>query len=93
VEGEICELALKPVAAVALAEVEAGLEISNGLVWPEPVDCEEDDTDEVSDLMASRATDAAPRANSMAELQTNAAYRGPSFHADRSANTVPARKS
>jgi hypothetical protein len=71
VAGEICEGALNPDAWLELAEVGAGLDISNGSVelWPKPVDCDEDDADEVSDLMASTAAEAAPKANSMAELR------------------------
>jgi hypothetical protein len=54
-------------AGVELAEEESLPEMSNG-DWPKPpAGCAE--LDEVSDLMASSADDAAPRANSMAELR------------------------
>jgi hypothetical protein len=61
--------------------------------WLNPVDCDDDEADEVSDWMASSAVDAAPRASSMAKLRTNAATRG--FHLEnlKRANAVPSRKS
>src|SRR6266404_5264023 len=73
VAGDICEpppgmQAELPEAA--FPEVEAVPDKSNGLVesWVTPVDCEDDDFDEVSDLRASNTDDAAPRASSMTEL-------------------------
>jgi hypothetical protein len=37
--------------------------------WLKPVDCVADEPDEVSDLMALSAVEAAPRANSMVKLR------------------------
>jgi hypothetical protein len=44
---------------------------SNGLLasWLRPVDCADDDFDDVSALRASMADDAAPKARNMAKLQ------------------------
>jgi hypothetical protein len=64
VAGDICESALNPEAGAEL--VEAGLAILNGSTALKPLDCGEDAPDEVSELTASRAAVAAPRANSMA---------------------------
>jgi hypothetical protein len=60
-----------PVPSVGLTEVEALAEAAKGSVEAalKPVDWADDVFDEVSDLIASIAVDAAPRANSMAELQ------------------------
>jgi hypothetical protein len=71
VAGESWEKPLLPVAGVELAEVVAVLATSNGFVEAEskPVAGGVDDFDEVSDWSASNAVDAAPRANSMGELQ------------------------
>jgi len=68
VAGDSCELALNPEAGAELVEAEAGLAISNGSTALKPVDGEldEDALDEVSELTASSAAVAAPRANSMA---------------------------
>jgi hypothetical protein len=54
-----------------LAEVEALLEGSNGLLapWPKPVDCVDEDFDESSPCRASMADDAAPMAGNMAKLR------------------------
>src|SRR5216683_396663 len=60
-------------AGAGLAEVEVLLEASNGFVelWVKPVACGDDDFAFVwiSDLKASIADDAAPRASSIAELR------------------------
>ena len=64
VAGDICEPALNPEAGAEL--VEAGLAILNGSTALKPLDCGEDAPDEVSELTASSAAVAAPRANSMA---------------------------
>jgi hypothetical protein len=69
VAGDICEAALNPEAGAELAE--AGLAIWNGSIALKPVDggedeLDEDPLDEVSELTASSAAVAAPRANSMA---------------------------
>ena len=71
VAGDSCELALNPEAGAELVEAEAGLAISNGSTALKPVDggedeLDEDALDEVSELTASSAAVAAPRANSMA---------------------------
>jgi hypothetical protein len=54
-----------------LADVEVVPERSNGFAASgvTPVVCEDDDFDEVSDLRASSADDAAPRASSMTGLR------------------------
>jgi len=64
----------------AFPEVEAVPDKSNGLVesWVTPVDCEDDDFDEVSDFRASSADDAAPRASSMTGLRQTP--RSAAFH-------------
>jgi hypothetical protein len=41
----------------------------SAVAWLKPVDCDDDEADEVNDWMASSADDAAPRANSMAKLR------------------------
>ena len=64
VAGDICEPALNPEAGAEL--VEAGLAILNGSTGLKTLDCGEDAPDEVSELTASSAAVAAPRANSMA---------------------------
>ena len=69
VAGDICEPAPDPEAGAEL--VEAGLAILNGSTALKPLDCgedapDEDALDEVSELTASSAAVAAPRANSMA---------------------------
>jgi hypothetical protein len=64
VAGDICEPALNPEAGAEL--VEAGLAILNGSTALKLLDCGEDAPDEVSELTASSAAVAAPRANSMA---------------------------
>ncbi len=80
--GEICVDTLDVVASVGLAEAATVLETSNGFDEDELalVDDEEevddDEPDEVSELMASMAADAAPRANNMAETPTNAVAGG-----------------
>src|SRR6266436_10061922 len=53
------------------ADAEVVPERSNGFAasWVTPVDCEDDDFDEVSDFRASSADDAAPRASSMTGLR------------------------
>ncbi len=44
--------------------------------WLRPVDCADDDFDDVSALRASIADDAAPKARNMAKLQQRRAGRG-----------------
>jgi hypothetical protein len=79
VAGEICGHPPGAEAGAGLAEVEGLLEISNGFVALKPVDCEEDEFDDVSDLRASSADDAAPRASNMERTPTDAACRGSNF--------------
>jgi hypothetical protein len=71
VAGDICENPVDPAAAAGLPEAGAPAERPNrsAEAWLKPVDCVGDEADEVNDWMASSALDAAPRANSMAELQ------------------------
>jgi hypothetical protein len=71
VAGDICEPPPETGAGGELGPAEVALEKSNGLVESLlPVDCDEDDFDEVSDLSASSADDAALRASSMARTPT-----------------------
>jgi hypothetical protein len=68
VAGDICEPPpLNPVAGAELPEGEVPPARPNGSaeLWPKPVDAGEDDFEEVSDLKASIAVYAAPRANNM----------------------------
>ena len=71
VAGDIGEPEPKPETGAELVDAEAGLAISNGSTALKPVDggedeLDEDALDEVSELTASSAAVAAPRANSMA---------------------------
>ena len=71
VAGDIGEPEPKPDTGAELVDAEAGLAISNGSTALKPVDggedeFDEDAPDEVSELTASSAAVAAPRANSMA---------------------------
>ncbi|MGT2501331.1 hypothetical protein ACVOMS_11800 [Bradyrhizobium guangxiense] len=70
------------------------LSIANGLVAPcaAPVLCvEEDDFEFVSDWIASRALDTAPRANNIAQLQPMRHAAANVLQA-RAASVVPAQK-
>src|SRR5207244_3505136 len=73
VSGEICGQPLPPEPPLVFELVEADVpaEKSNRPVvsWLAPVGWVDDDFDDVSALRASRADDAAPRANNMAVLQ------------------------
>jgi hypothetical protein len=74
VAGDICEPAPAPEAGAELGDVETGLAISNGSTALKPVDgfddaLDEDAPDDVSELTASSAVAAAPRANNMAKLR------------------------
>jgi hypothetical protein len=74
VAGDTCEPALNPEAGAELVDAVTGLAIWNGSTALKPVDCgedalDEDALDEVSELIASSAVAAAPRANSMAKLR------------------------
>src|SRR5882762_967154 len=62
------------------ADADVVPERSNGFAasWVTPVDCEDDDFDEVSDFRASSADDAAPRASSMTGLRQTP--RSAAFH-------------
>jgi hypothetical protein len=73
VAGDICEPAPNPETAEPV-EAGAGLAISNGSTALKPVDCgadefDEVELDEVSELTASSAAAAAPRANSMVKFR------------------------
>ncbi len=89
VAGDICENPVDPEAAAELPEAEAPPERPNrsAEAWLKPVDCA-DAFDEVSDLRASTAADAAPRASNMAELR-QAPQSAAAFDQDRSASPVP----
>ena len=65
VAGDICEPLPDPGTAVEPVEAEAPADKSNGLAGG----CGDVDFVEVSDLSASSAAEAAPRASSMTELQ------------------------
>ncbi len=69
----------KPVTAVEPPDGTAELSDALAGAGPKPIGCDVDGLvdvlDEVSDLMASSAADAAPRANSMAELQQDRPMR------------------
>jgi hypothetical protein len=74
VAGDIGEPAPNPEAGVELVDAETGLAISNGSTALKPVDgfedaFDEDAPDDVSELTASSAVAAAPRANNMAKLR------------------------
>jgi hypothetical protein len=70
VAGDSCEAAPDH-GGVELAEAGLLAEKSKGLaeLRLKPVDCRDEDFDEVSDCSASSADDTAPRASSMAELR------------------------
>jgi hypothetical protein len=71
VAGDSCEAAPDHGSGVELAEAGLLAEKSKGLaeLWLKPVDCGDEDFDEVTDCSASNADDTAPRASSMAELR------------------------
>jgi hypothetical protein len=75
VAGDICEAPLNPVVAVELAEAGVLLGIWNGFS-PDPLDWVEEEPDEVSELMAFSADDAAPRANNIGRTPAIAATGG-----------------
>src|ERR1700676_1905798 len=69
VVGDTCGPAPNP--GIAVEPPEGGAETSNGSpeAGPKPIGCDDDGLDEVSDLMASTAADAAPKASSITELR------------------------
>jgi hypothetical protein len=71
VAGDIGEKPVVPDGAVELPDAAAPPERPNtsAVAWLKPVDRVDDEVKEVNDWMASSATDAAPRANSMAKLR------------------------
>ncbi len=71
VAGDICDFPPGQGGGVELPEAGPLPEKSKGFVelCPKPVDCGEDDFDDVSDCSASNADDTAPRASSMANLR------------------------
>jgi len=69
VAGEICEPPPPPPAFV-LDEAEELEKESNRLAGLVPLDCEDDDFEEVSDFRASIAEEAAPRASNMTRTPT-----------------------
>ena len=71
VAGDSCENPLEPEAGLEFPEGAVPAGRSNGFVgvWLKPVDCGEDDFDDVSDWRASNADDTAPRASSMTKLR------------------------
>src|ERR1019366_4155903 len=83
VAGDICENPVDPAVAAELPEAGAPLARPNrsAEAWLKPVDCVGDEADEVNDWMASSALDAAPRANSMAELQQTPQSAAPTLRA------------
>jgi hypothetical protein len=75
VAGDICAAPVNPVVAAELVEAEVLLGIWNGFS-PEPLEGLDDEFDEVSELMAFSADDAAPRANNIGRTPTIAATGG-----------------
>jgi hypothetical protein len=76
--GDICVKPLPPVPVVEPVEAWVLLpDKSNGLeaAWVKPVDVVDDDFDDVSDLRASIAADAAPKAGNMTELRQHRTTR------------------
>jgi hypothetical protein len=95
VAGDICENPVVPEGAAELPDVEVPPDRPNmsAVAWLKPVDCDDEEADEVNDWMASSAVDAAPRANSMAELRQMPQRAAFTLENPRSANAVPSRKS
>jgi hypothetical protein len=94
VAGESCAKPVVPEeAGVELLDPELLPESPNRSeeAWLKPVDCVDDEPDEVSDLMAFSADEAAPRANSMVKLRQVPHRAAHTFH-PTSANAVPSRK-
>jgi hypothetical protein len=75
--GEICVKPLPPVVVLVALEAWVLAEVSNGLeaACVKPVDVVDDDFEEVSDLRASIAADAAPKAGNMTELRQHRTTR------------------
>jgi hypothetical protein len=94
VAGDSCENPVDPEAAAELPEAGAPPERPNrsAEAWLKPVDCVDDEADEVNDWIASSALDAAPRANSMAELRQVPQSAASPSESKQSASPVPARK-
>jgi hypothetical protein len=95
VAGDTCEAELNPAVGLELVDVVLELEISNASapLPKKPLDFDDDDdADEASDWMASRAVDAAPKANSMAELPLAPPERLILPTPIQSANTMPMQK-
>jgi hypothetical protein len=71
VAGDIGEKPVVPDGAADFPDAAAPAERPNrsAVAWLKPVDWLEDEVEEVNDWIASRAVDAAPRANSMAKLR------------------------
>ena len=85
VAGDICEPPPEPKGGGGgAADAEALPDRSNGFATSgvTPVFCEDDDFDEVNDLRASSADDAAPRANSMTGLRQSPRSAAFQFHID-----------
>jgi hypothetical protein len=71
VDGDIWAPPLNPGTGAELSEAEAPPEGANrsAEAWLKPVDCADDELEEVSEWMASSAADAAPKPISMTELR------------------------
>jgi hypothetical protein len=92
--GEICVKPLPPVPVLTALEAWVLLsDVSNGLeaACVNPVDVVDDDFDDVSDLRASIAADAAPKAGNMTELRQRRITRTKVLRIS-SARSVPSRK-
>jgi hypothetical protein len=100
VAGDSCENPVVPDGAAELPDAElpdaaAPPERPNrsAEAWLKPVDCVDDEADEVNDWMAFSAVDAAPTANSMAKLQQTPQSAAFPPENPRLANAVPSQKS
>jgi hypothetical protein len=71
VAGDIGEKPVVPDGAAEFPDAAALPERPNrsAVAWLKPLDWLDDEVEEVNDWIASRAVDAAPRANSMAKLR------------------------
>ena len=91
VSGEICDTA----AAGPGPEPTEACEFDDGQIeralafWLKPVDCADDDFDDVSALRASMADDAAPKGKQHGRTPTTPRRSRPIAHAYSSASAVP----
>ena len=83
VVGDICPPPLNPGTAPVLPGAEAPPERPNrsAEAWLKPLDCADDEVEEVSDLIVSSAADAAPKSKQHGRTPRIAAKRGLSLNA------------